>query len=87
MTQEVCTQSNDYVTPDTEICCPSKAAGLIGGIIQSARVSQIGTIFQIDLDDASELDVEIGGKLFRLTITDATGDYPDRSGTMEGGAA
>lgn len=87
MSQETCTQSGSYISADDEICCPCKAAGLIGGIIQNARVPQIGAIFQIDLDNATELEVEIGDKLFRFTITDATGDYPDRSGAADGGAA
>lgn len=80
MSQDTCTKANNPVTSESEICCPCKAGELIGGIVQSARIPQIGTMFQIDLDNATELEIEIGDKLFRFTITDITGEYPDRSG-------
>lgn len=79
MSQEICvSQSSDERTAD--VCCPCKAAELIGAIVQHARHDQIGAIFQIDFDNATELEIEIGDKLFRFTITDATGDCSDRSG-------
>lgn len=79
MSQEICV-SRTSDERAAEICCPCKAGELIGEIVQHARHDQIGAIFQIDFDDHTELEIEIGDKLFRFTITDATGDYPDRSG-------
>ncbi len=79
MSQEICTKRTDD-DGGVEICCPCKAGELLAGIVQRARHDQIGAIFQIDFDDRTELEIAIGDKLFRFTITDATGDYPDRSG-------